>query len=57
MKKTFKKLHLTAESIYRLDSLEDAAGGFQITHTCSVQAGTCPNTFCLCPQLSRTCFC
>lgn len=56
MKKSARRLRLNVESLYRLDSLGEVAGGFAVTHTCSVNY-TCPLSACTCPPLSKTCFC
>jgi hypothetical protein len=56
MKKSGRKLRLNVESLYRLDSLAEAAGGYAYTHTCSVNY-TCPLSACGCPPPSKTCFC
>jgi hypothetical protein len=54
MKKTAKKLTLNKQTLQRLDSLGEVAGGYAITHTCS-NGHTCPMTFCVCPQPSAKC--
>jgi len=53
-KKAVRKLRLSTESLYQLDSLGDVAGGFAATQTCSVNY-SCPITYCTCPQRSAQC--
>jgi hypothetical protein len=54
MKKAAKKLTLSKQTLHRLDSLGEVAGGYAITHTCSVNY-TCPPTYCACPAPSAKC--
>jgi hypothetical protein len=54
MKKTAKKLTLCKQTLHRLDSLGEVAGGYQLTHTCS-NGHTCPATYCICPAPSAKC--
>jgi len=54
MKKTAKKLTLSKQTLHRLDSLSEVAGGYALTPACSINQ-TCPITYCACPAPSAKC--